>query len=124
MVTLGLAAVIGIALLGMGRHDYPNLHNVLDTGACILAGTLALLLWDTGRRAQLPLYKWLARCFTVTFLAELVHVIVTLDWFGSLGPIADAQLVLRPTTFPIAAYVLAVGTAVTLWLTQRGNRGA
>ena len=126
-ITLVLASVIAIVLLALGRHDYPNLHNVLDTGACMLAGMLALLLWDIGRRAHLPLTNWLARCFTVTFIAELVHVAVTLDWFGSLGIVAALQPVLRPTTWPIAAYMLAAGAAVTLWITHRdegGERGA
>jgi PAS domain S-box-containing protein len=122
LVTLVLAAVIAVVLLALGRRDYPNLHNVLDTCACLLAGMLALLLWDIGKRAQMPLTNWLARCFAVTFIAELLHVAVTLDWFGSLGVIAQAQLVLRPTTWPIAAYLLAVGTAVTLWMSHRNVR--
>jgi hypothetical protein len=112
---LVLTASIAIVLLALGRHDYPNLHTVLDTGACLLAGILALLLWDIGQRARMPLTKWLAGCFTVTFLAELVHVAVTLDWFGSLGGIVEAQLTLRPTTWPIAAYVLAAARWHSCW---------
>ena len=115
--------MLAAVLLVLGRRDYPNLHTVLDTGGCLLAGMLALLLWDIGQRAHLPLTNWLARCFAVAFIAELLHVVVTLDWFGSLGAIAAAQLVLRPTTWPIAAYVLAAGVAATLWLAHRGERG-
>ncbi len=122
MATLLLAALIAVVLLALARSEYPNLHIVLDTSACLLAGMLALVLWDIGRRAHLPLTHWLARCFAVAFVAELLHVVVTLDWFDSLEALVSAQLALRPTTWPIAAYVLAVGTGATLRLTQRDDR--
>jgi PAS domain S-box-containing protein len=122
VATLLLAALFAVVLIALGGSDYSNLHNVLDTSSCLLAGVLALMLWDIGRRAHLPLANWLARCFAVTFIAELLHVVVTLDWFDSLGAIAAWQLTLRPTTWPIAAYVLSVGTAGTLWLTHRDAR--
>ena len=59
---------------------------------------LALLLWDIGKRTQMPVTNWLARCFAVTFIAELLHVVVTLDWFGALGVIAASALEAERTT--------------------------
>ena len=121
---LGVGLAIALWLLALGRHYYPNLHTILDTGGCLLAGTLTLLLSDIGRRSYLPLPKLLAATFAATFLAELLHIAVTIEWFGPLKPIADAAAVLRPTTWPITAYILPIGTACSLWLSRRGQGSA
>src|SRR4029077_19256020 len=83
--TLLTLVVISAALTAVGRRDYPNLHLVLDTGMCLLSGVLALLLRDLGARAKSPFALWVAVSFGIAFLAELVHVLVTIEWSGPLA---------------------------------------
>src|SRR5689334_5147474 len=89
-------AVLSLALLAGGRRDYPNLHTILDTAASLLSSVLAWLLWDMGIRSGRRLQRLLAVCFAATASAELVHVLVTIDWTGLLSPLNRAGLELRP----------------------------
>jgi signal transduction histidine kinase/CheY-like chemotaxis protein len=114
-------ALIGAALLVGGRRDYPHLHTVLDTGMQMLSGVLAWLLWEIGERLDRAFLKWLAIVFALTSIAELLHVLVTIEWFGALGGIARAAPALRPSTWPVAAYLLPIGCACAIWL-LRANR--
>lgn len=124
LATLLVFGLIGASLLAIGRRDYPNLHTILDTGSCLLSGVLALLLWDMGTRTERPFAQWLAISFAVTALAELIHTLVTVEWFGLLAPIADAQGMLRPGTWPVAAYMRPIGVGWSVWLLLRGQRRA
>ena len=84
--TLLTFVAISAALFAVGRRDYPNLHLILDTGMCVSSGLLALLLRDLGARAKSPFPIWVAISFGIAFLAELVHVLVTiLAWSGPFG---------------------------------------
>jgi PAS domain S-box-containing protein len=114
--TLLVFVLVGAGLLALGRKDYPNLHEMLDTGMCLLSGILALLLSDVGARTQRPFLKWMAISFAIAALSELIHVLVTVEWFGILAPIADARRELRPATWPIAAYVRSIGIGWSVWL--------
>lgn len=111
--------LIGVSLLAIGRKDYPDLHTILDTGMFLFSGVLALLLWDMGSRLSSSCPRLLAISFGVTSLLELVHALVTVEWFGVLAPIAQSRDILRPATWPLAAYVLPVGIATILWLLSR-----
>ncbi len=114
-------AILGVALLAIGRHDYPDLHTILDTGVALLSGILALLLWDTGEHSESELAKRLALAFAATCLLELIHVLVTVEWFGSLSPIAAAKTVLRPSTWPPAAHLLPLAAIAALFWRARGG---
>jgi PAS domain S-box-containing protein len=114
------AALATVVLLAVGRHDYPDLHTILDTGMCLLSAVLALVLWDMGGRLGQPFPRWLALSFAAASLLELVHVMVTVEWFGVLAPIAEAQGFLRPSTWPPAALALPIGVGGSLWLLGRG----
>jgi PAS domain S-box-containing protein len=122
--TLVVFVFISATLIAVGRRDYPNLHLILDTGSCLLSGVLALLLRDLGGRAKSPFAIWLAICFGIVSLAELAHVMGTIEWSGPFAPIARSQAVLRPATWPIAGVIGPLGVGWSLWLLFRGRRRA
>jgi PAS domain S-box-containing protein len=112
--SLAALALASALLILPGRMDYPELHTILDTGMCLLSGVLALLLWDVGSRSSQTVLKGLAVSFAATWALELVHVMVTIEWSGALAPIAHSRNLLRPATWPPAAYVLPIGFLAAL----------
>jgi PAS domain S-box-containing protein len=122
--TLLAFVVISAALVAVGRRDYPKLHLILDTGMCLQSGVLALLLGGLGTRSNRPFPTWLATTFAIAFLAELVHVLVTIEWSGPFAPIAQSQALLRPATWPIAGLILPLGAVYSIWLLFRGRQRA
>lgn len=122
VISLILAfGAVGLSLIALGRRDYPNLHTTLDAGICLLSVVLSLLLWDVGGRTDKAFARWVAICFAVAAVAELTHVLVNIEWFGWLAPVAHAQPTLRPATWPIAAYVrpIGLGWAIGLLIHRR-----
>jgi signal transduction histidine kinase len=121
-VTLLAFALVAAVLITTGRRDYPYLHVMLDTAMCLLSGVLALLLWDLGASLDDALPRWVALSFAGTFVLELIHVLVGIEWYGSLAPITRTAGVLRPSTWAPAAYLLPLGLGGSLWLLRRGAR--
>lgn len=104
----------GLLLVG-GRRNFPNLHTMLDTGALVLSSVLAWLFVDMGRRTHRLFLQTVGIAFAVTALAEFVHALVTVEWYGALEPIAREASVLRPSTWPPAAHLLPIGFGIALW---------
>ncbi|HVI91123.1 MAG TPA: ATP-binding protein [Dongiaceae bacterium] len=119
VVTLGVIGLISIALLAIGRRDFPDLHVILDTGMFLLSAMLALLLWEMGTRIDRPLPMWLAIGFGLTAILEFIHVSVTIEWFGVMAPIAEARGFLRPATWPPSVFTAAIITGAAIWLNHR-----
>ena len=119
--TLIAFALIGALLIAAGDKDYPELHAILDTGGFLLSGLLASLFWDMGVRLDRPLPKRIAVSFAVTSLLELIHILVAVEWSGVLAPIAQAEHLLRPSTWPPAAYLLPVGITSAVLLARPGQ---
>lgn len=119
-----IAFGVGSALvLATGRRDYPELHTILDTSIALITGLLTLLLWDMGARIGQPLYKRLAIAFGATFVLELLHVLVIVEWSGSLAFVMQLREFLRPATWPPAVHILAIGILAAIWSSRR-NRGS
>jgi signal transduction histidine kinase/ActR/RegA family two-component response regulator len=118
---LAFLTISGI-LLGTGRRDYPELHTVLDTGMFVLSTLGTLLLIDIGRRIDRPFPLWLAASFGITAFLEFVHVMVTVEWWGSLAPLAEMRGFLRPSTWPPAAHILPIGIGLAIWRLVQGER--
>jgi len=111
-----------VAMLLMAhREGYSDLHTLLDTSMFLLSGMLALLLWGAGNRLGNAFLRCLAISFMVTSLFEFLHALSGLEWSGSWEGITRARNVLRPMTWPPAAYVLPIGIACTIWLARRGR---
>ncbi|MDP3739555.1 MAG: PAS domain S-box protein, partial [Hyphomonadaceae bacterium] len=116
-------AALGAVLLAIGQGDYPNLHIILDTALVLLSGVLALLFWNTASHTGKPLPGRLAIVFGLTFLLNLIHVLVTVEWSGPLEPIAQIRGFLRPATWPPSTHLLPTGIGAALWMTRRGSKG-
>jgi signal transduction histidine kinase/CheY-like chemotaxis protein len=115
IVPLVIFTLVGAVLLAVERHDYPDLHTILDTSSFLLAGVLASLLWDMGTRVRSAFLLGIALSFAVTSLLECVHTVVTVEWSGFLAPLASAQDVLRPASWPPPAYLLPIGVGYSVW---------
>lgn len=121
---LTLFGIGGTWLLVLEQRDYPNLHLVLDTGSALLSGVLALLFWDVGTRVGRAFPIWVSASFALTSASELVHVLVTIDWWGALAPIAREHDLLRPATWPLAAHILPLGLGASLVAARRESSRA
>jgi signal transduction histidine kinase/ActR/RegA family two-component response regulator len=115
--------LVGSGILTAGPRDYPDLHIILDTGAALLSGVLAILLWDMAEHSGRSFGKWLAISLAMTSLLELTHVLVTVEWFGRLTAIKGASGFLRPATWPPAAHLLPIGISWALWRMPRADAG-
>jgi len=122
-VTLVMGVGFSLALLIAGDHDYSGLHTVLDTACCLLAGVLTMLLWDIGRRTPLLVASLVSLCFGAAFIAELLHVAVTFDWFGRLAWVTAGREELRPAIWSVALYVLSLGAGASLAFRNMSDRG-
>jgi signal transduction histidine kinase/ActR/RegA family two-component response regulator len=117
---IGFVAAAGFLLM-THREGYSDLHTLLDTSMFLLSGMLALLLWGAGERLGNTFLRYLAISFMVTGLLEFLHALSGIEWSGSWEGVTRARNVLRPMTWPPAAYVLPIGIACTIWLERRGR---
>lgn len=120
LIAFGVGSAV---LLAAGRRDYPELHTILDTSIALVTGVVALLFWDMGARVEQPLLKRLAIAFGATFILEFLHVLVTVEWSGSLAYVTELREFFRPATWPPAAHILAIGILAAIWSSRRGRIG-
>jgi signal transduction histidine kinase/ActR/RegA family two-component response regulator len=118
----GAFGIVSAALLAAGRRNYPDLHTMLDTAMLVSSSALAWFMWDAGTRTRRPFPRWLAVSIGFTSIAELFHVLVSVEWSGKLAPISSAELTLRPATWPIGAFILPVGVAWSILLLRKKHR--
>lgn len=109
-------AAIAAALLMGGQREYPALHTALDMALAVLAGVLAWLLWDIGRRVDRRLPQLLAITFALTALLNLVHALVAVEWWGPMDFISRNAGTWRPATWPPSTHLLPLGTLSALLL--------
>ena len=122
MVIAVAFGIISTALLAAGRRDYPDLHTMLDTAMLVLSSALAWFMWDAGSRTGRPFPRWLAVSLGVNSLADLLHLLVSVEWSGSMASVSSAELALRPATWPIGAFVLPIGVASSILLMRNKHR--
>ena len=115
-----LLFVTGAGLFWLRDGQHADLHTVMDTSIAVLSGILAALLWDMARHTGSSFVKWLGVAFAMTFVLEIAHVIVNVDWEGALAWISDARAQHQPSTWSPAAYLLPLAISGALWRLQ-GN---
>ena len=124
-VTVGFAAnlvaalaafILGAAAMLHFGAENPSLHTILDTSVAVTGALIALLLWDVSRRTERSLPLFLALCFAMLAIGELLHVVTVLGWLGG-GTAGDAQY--RAGTWGPPAYLLPIGISAALLLRDR-----
>jgi signal transduction histidine kinase/ActR/RegA family two-component response regulator len=114
-------AALAILLLLLGRHEYPELHTMLDTGMFVISAVLTASLWEMGQRIGRGFPIWIAASFGVTAALEFLHVTATIEWWDNLLPMLALPTWLRPTTWSPSAYILPLGIGVAIWRLLRGE---
>src|SRR3569623_780119 len=82
LVAARVAFMLGASVLlhyGAGGRE---LHTALDTSIAVTGALIALSLWDVSRRTSQSRPLFLAICFAMTGISELIHVFTVLGWFG------------------------------------------
>ncbi len=103
----------------VSSRDFPALHTIFDTTAVLLAGLLAFLLWDMGWRSGQLLARLKALCFATAALLELMHLIFAISDTTMTAEQRHWATLLRPATWPPAAYLLPLGIGVALAVRAR-----
>jgi len=119
-VVLVLLPIAVAAVILSVSSDFPQLHSILDTAACLLSAVLAFLLWDLGWRTGERLARLKSVCFAVVAGLELMHVVTVLDFSEARG----FSVLVRPGTFSPAAYLLPFGLLAASPLSRRGVSAA
>jgi signal transduction histidine kinase/ActR/RegA family two-component response regulator len=114
-----LFAVCAFAILIAPADESPFLHTFFDAGIVAVSGVLALLLWDMGSRSDDRLTRLLAVAIGVTAAFELIHVLPALEFSRDAIDAARIAGLLRPVTWPPAAFVLPIGLGAAYMLRKR-----
>jgi signal transduction histidine kinase len=115
-----LFAVCAAAILVAPADESPYMHTFFDAGIVAVSGVLALLLWDMGWRADDALTRLVAVAIGINAVFELVHVLPALEVSRDAVDAAQLAGLLRPVTWPPAAFVLPVGLSAAYLLRHRG----
>ncbi len=115
-------ALCAAVILLAPAYEVPSLHTFFDGAAFLLAGVLALLLWDIGWRANDNFARLLAVAFAITAGFELFHVSAAIEFSTNPTEVQARALRLRPATWPPAAYILPIGVGVAYWVRNFNRR--
>jgi|GEM_PF-659624 len=111
-----IALVLGAAAMLHYGAANPELHTILDTSVAVTGALVALSLWDISRRAEQSWPLFLAICFAITAVSELLHVITLLGWLGD-GP--KGSVTSRAGSWGPRAYLLPISVWAALLLRDR-----
>jgi len=117
---IALFAVCAVAILVAPADEAPFLHTFFDAGIVAVSGLVAVLLWDMGWRADDDLTRLLAVAIGINAVFELIHVLPALEVSRDAVDAARLAGMLRPVTWPPAAYVLPIGLCAAYMLRKRG----
>jgi signal transduction histidine kinase/ActR/RegA family two-component response regulator len=106
---LALFTVCAVAILVAPANESPYMHTFFDAGIFVVSGVVAVLLWDMGWRADDDLTRLIAVAIGINALFELIHVLPALEVSRDAVDAARLAGLLRPVTWPPAAFVLPIG---------------
>jgi len=118
---IALFTLCAVAILVARADEDPLLHVFFDAGIVVVSGVLALLLWDMGSRADDRLSRLLAVALGITAAFELFHVLPALDFSRDAIDAAKIAGLLRPVTWPPAAFLLPVGVGAAYLLRKQST---
>jgi signal transduction histidine kinase/ActR/RegA family two-component response regulator len=113
-VSLAVSGLAAAAVVIATSRDFPVLHAILDTGAFLISGALALVLRDLGRRTDRQLLRRMAVAFAVVAFLELIHVLISLGMAAESSVIREFCRPLSPRIWSPTAYLLPVGLGAAL----------
>ena len=118
---VALFTACAVAILVAPADESPYMHTFFDAGIVVVSAVVALLLWDMGWRADDGLTRLIAVAIGINALFELVHVLPALEVSRNAVDAARLAGLLRPVTWPPAAFVLPIGLCAAYALRKRGT---
>jgi signal transduction histidine kinase/ActR/RegA family two-component response regulator len=118
---IALFTLCAVAILVARADEDPFLHVFFDAGIVVVSGVLAMLLWDMGSRADERLSRLLAVAIGVAAVFELIHVLPALDFSRDAVDAAKIAGLMRPVTWPPAAFMLLAGVSAAYLLRKRNT---
>jgi signal transduction histidine kinase/ActR/RegA family two-component response regulator len=119
---VALFAACAVAILVAPADESPFVHTFFDAGIVVVSAVVALLLWDLGARTDDGLTRLLAVAIGITAVFELIHVLPALEISRDAVDAARLAGLLRPVTWPPAAFVLPIGLCAAYALRKRGTK--
>ena len=119
---VALFTMCAVAILVAPADEAPFLHTFFDAGIVVVSGVLALLLWDMGSRADDRLTRLLAVAIGVSAAFELIHVLPALEISRDAVDAARIAGLVRPVTWPPAAFMLPIGVGAAYVLRKRSAK--
>ena len=109
-----------VAILVAPANESPYMHTFFDAGIVVVSAVVALLLWDLGLRTDDFLTRLIAVAIGMNAVFELVHVLPALEVSRNAVDAARLAGLLRPVTWPPAAFILPIGLCAAYVLRRRG----
>ena len=116
---VALFTACAVAILVAPANESPFMHTFFDAGIVVVSAVVALLLWDMGSRADDDLTRLIAVAIGINAVFELIHVLPALEVSRDAVDAARLAGLLRPVTWPPAAFVLPIGLCAAYALRKR-----
>jgi len=106
---VALFTTCAVAILVAPADESPYMHTFFDAGIVVVSAVVALLLWDMGSRTDDDLTRLIAVAIGLNAVFELVHVLPALEVSRDAVDAARLAGLVRPVTWPPAAFILPIG---------------
>ncbi|MCE9600509.1 MAG: PAS domain S-box protein [Spirochaetia bacterium] len=115
LILLSVFLFLGCAgLIVTTGETFPSLHTILDAGVCMISLALAIVFWNIQAPMRQGYLRAMALTFWTTFILDLAHVLVLIEWTGPLAVISEYSTFWRPASWPPAAHALPIGIMASM----------
>ncbi|HEU5134430.1 MAG TPA: ATP-binding protein [Steroidobacteraceae bacterium] len=118
---LALFTFCAVAILVAPADESPYMHTFFDAGIFVVSGVVAVLLWDMGWRTDDDLTRLIAVAIGLNAMFELIHVLPALEVSRDAVDAARLAGLVRPVTWPPAAFLLPIGLCAAYALRKRSS---